>query len=113
MRKLTDLQLKNDMPCFDTKDVLFITNKWDEIRDRTTDSSDSSEEDEETKTWKALTESLKDKWPSVIEENIFKLNLKDVSFFLFILYHDSRVTLKINLGKKYLGMYLVLKAPLS
>lgn len=69
------LQLENEMPSFDCDNVIFITNKWDTIYCE----HDSSEEDEETKTWKGLQSEIKTLWPFVKEENIFRMNLKDVS----------------------------------
>lgn len=69
------------MPCFDCENVIFITNKWDTIYEV---DSDSSEEDEETKTWNDLISEIKEKWPSVKEENIFKMNLKDVHVCIFL-----------------------------
>uniref|UniRef100_A0A8W8NTW0 Uncharacterized protein n=1 Tax=Magallana gigas TaxID=29159 RepID=A0A8W8NTW0_MAGGI len=63
------------MQCFDLRNVIFITNKWDTLY-----SEDySSDEDEETKTWNTLKFDIKNRWPSVREELIFKMNLKDVS----------------------------------
>lgn len=72
--------MDNEMPCFDCENVIFITNKWDTINKV---DSDSSEEDEETKTWNDLISEIKEKWPSVKEENIFKMNLKDVHVCMF------------------------------
>lgn len=63
------------MPCFDPRNVIFITNKWDTLFSE----DDSSDEDEETKTWNTLKTDIKRRWPSVREELIFKMNLKDVS----------------------------------
>ena len=63
------------MPCFDPKDVIFITNKWDAIHQ---DIFDSDEEDEETKTWKNILSDIKSQWLEVNERNIFRLNLKEV-----------------------------------
>lgn len=68
------------MPCFDPRDVLFITNKWDVIPKK--EENDSSE-DEETKTWETLNRDLKRNWIAVKEENIFKLSLKDVKEILY------------------------------
>ena len=63
------------MPCFDPKNVVFITNKWDSINQ---DESDSDEEDEETRTWKKTLADIKSAWPYVIEKNIFRMSLKEV-----------------------------------
>lgn len=63
------------MPCFNPENVIFITNKWDTI---VNDEEDSSDEDEETKTWNTLKDNIKRRWPSVKEKLIFKMNLRDV-----------------------------------
>lgn len=74
MKAIVLLQIENDMPCFNPENVIFITNKWDTIFSE----DDSSDEDEETKTWNTLKTDIKRRWPSVREEHIFKMNLKDV-----------------------------------
>lgn len=78
LRSIVLLQMENEMPCFDCENVIFITNKWDTIN---VVDSDSSEEDEETKTWNDLIQEIKENWPFVKEENIFKMNLKYVCIF--------------------------------
>lgn len=75
IRAIVLLHLENEMPCFDPRNVIFITNKWDTLFSE----DDSSDEDEETKTWNTLKTDIKRRWPSVREELIFKMNLKDVS----------------------------------
>lgn len=80
MNAILELQMDNEMPCFDCKNVIFITNKWDTIYG---DENDSSEDDQEIKTWKVLLPAIKEQWPLVEEDNIFKMNLKDVSIFVF------------------------------
>lgn len=69
------------MPCFDPEDVIFITNKWDTIH---VDDSESSDENDKTRTWKDLKEAIKDQWPKVKEDNIFRMNLKQVRIFLLV-----------------------------
>lgn len=75
IRAIVFLHLENEMPCFDPRNAIFITNKWDTLYSE----DDSSDEDEETKTWNTLKSDIKNRWPSVREELIFKMNLKDVS----------------------------------
>uniref|UniRef100_A0A8W8NX32 Uncharacterized protein n=1 Tax=Magallana gigas TaxID=29159 RepID=A0A8W8NX32_MAGGI len=55
------LHLENEMPCFHPQNVIFITNKWDTLFSE----DDSSDEDEETKTWNTLKTDIKRRWPSV------------------------------------------------
>lgn len=81
LKKLICLKLDDDMPCFDPKDVIFITNKWDIIEE---DDSDSEEEDQKTKTWKKTLSDIKSQWLKVDERNIFRLNLKEVLIFFLM-----------------------------
>lgn len=66
------------MPCFNPEDVIFITNKWDSLNIND-NGEDSSDDDEETTVWEKIKSTLKEKWPSLKEENIFRMNLKDVN----------------------------------
>lgn len=88
------LQMDNEMPCFKPENVIFITNKWDSLNTNNTD-EDSSDDDEETKVWENIKSNVKQRWPSVREENIFKMNLKDVIFD--ILYYKSYNILKLSI----------------
>lgn len=75
MKSIFLLRVENEMPCFNPENVIFITNKWDDI---VNEEDDSSDEDEETKTWNTLKDNIKRRWPSVKEELIFKLSLREV-----------------------------------
>lgn len=75
MKSIARHQLDNSMPCFNPENVIFITNKWDAIVNYEDDSSD---EDDETITWNTLKDDIKRIWPSVKEELIFKMNLREV-----------------------------------
>lgn len=81
LNSLSDLKSKNEMPCFKLEDVIFITNKWDGISKKNKDSeSESSEDDDEiTQTWVSLKSKIKELWPCVVEENIFRMNLLEVN----------------------------------
>ena len=75
------LGIQNEMPCFDPKDVLFVTNKWDTI---TSCDSDSEEEDrQKEKTWKDVKCKIEKQWCAVQQKNIFKMSLKEVNTFQF------------------------------
>lgn len=74
--------MDNEMPCFNPEDVIFITNKWDSLNIND-NGEDSSDDDEETKVWENIKENLKERWPSLREENIFRMNLKDVNLAIF------------------------------
>lgn len=83
LQKITDLQKQTEMPCFDPKNVVFITNKWDLVKQQI-DSSDEDDEDdsdkeEESEIFKEIKMDIKKKWPLVRERNIFQMILKDVS----------------------------------
>lgn len=76
------------MPCFDPKDVIFITNKWDTIY------NEEGLEDEISLTWEAFLSDIKRIWPFVKEENVFRLNLKEVTtnsifFIIEIKFYDT------------------------
>lgn len=75
LRAITNLQMENEMPCFDPSRVIFVTNKWDSIKN---DSDDSSEDDEVEKTWQSVVNRIHRLWPSVRNANIFRMNLKEV-----------------------------------
>ena len=79
LKSLVELIIKDDMPCFDPKDVIFITNKWDTLCKAAVENSDDSDsEDEATTVWASVKSDIKDSWMHVKDENIFKLSLKDV-----------------------------------
>lgn len=76
------------MPCFHPTNVVFVTNKWDLVKNQI-DSSDEenseSDEEEELGIWEKLKMDIKQNWPLVRAENIFKMILKDVIiYFLFL-----------------------------
>nr|XP_022288226.1 uncharacterized protein LOC111100543 isoform X2 [Crassostrea virginica] len=76
LKSLINLKIGDEMPCFDPRDVIFITNKWDTIPK---EKSDSEEEDEEIKTWKNIRTEIQAKWPAVKDEYIYKMSLTEVS----------------------------------
>lgn len=67
------MQIKNEMPCFDPKDVIFLTNKWDTI------DSQYDVEKEKEELWQKINIDLKRKWAHVREENVFRMNITHVS----------------------------------
>ncbi|XP_062596538.1 uncharacterized protein in xynA 3'region-like, partial [Saccostrea cucullata] len=74
LNSIRDLQIENEMPCFDPREVLFITNKWDTLSSGSDDCNDDAEREN---TWQDLLKDIKEILPDVKEENIFRLNLKD------------------------------------
>ncbi|XP_062589290.1 uncharacterized protein LOC134250941 [Saccostrea cucullata] len=70
---------REKMPCFDHKEVLFVTNQWD-IVDDDTDEDDEEENSESGKqrTWIIMKEKLSEGWPEINEANIFRVTLKQV-----------------------------------
>lgn len=74
LKSLRILKIKDEMPCFDPEDVLFVTNKWDQV----TDHKGDKDENEEIAIWENIKSNLIEIWPLVKEENIFRLNLREV-----------------------------------
>lgn len=72
LNSIIETQIKNEMPCFDPEDVIFITNKWDSIRSQ----FDVDKEREEL--WEKIKIELKKKWPNVKDSHIFRMNFLDV-----------------------------------
>lgn len=70
------LQLQSEMPCFDPEDVIFITNKWDNIK---IDEDVGDLEEEISNTWESIISEINTCWPVVKQEHIFRMNLLDVS----------------------------------
>nr|XP_022290487.1 uncharacterized protein LOC111102128 [Crassostrea virginica] len=75
LKTITDLQEKNEMPCFDPKEVIFVTNKWDTLFNE----EDEDNQDEIDRTWNTLKAQLRKEWPSAKEQNIFQFSLRNVS----------------------------------
>lgn len=78
------------MPCFDPREVIFLTNKWDII-----ETEDTIGVNEHEKTWNKIMEKLKTEWIYLREENVFKVSLKQVKivnkYKLFIIRVDFAV----------------------
>lgn len=73
------MQIKNEMPCFDPQDVIFLTNKWDTI------DSQYDVEKEKEELWQKTNMDLKRKWVHVREENVFRMNITHVSKIVSII----------------------------
>lgn len=69
------------MPCFDLQDALFLTNRWDAIRNKPA----SSDEDDDThmQTKKHIHTKLRNGWPLMISTNIFHTSLQQVNTSFF------------------------------
>ncbi|XP_056003569.1 uncharacterized protein LOC125663164 [Ostrea edulis] len=77
------------MPCFEPDDVLFVINKWnllqysaksEETSDTASDDSDDEEDEEEPineeeEIWNTIVNKIKAVWPTLTEDQIFRLNL--------------------------------------
>ncbi|XP_048750992.2 uncharacterized protein LOC125662713 [Ostrea edulis] len=69
------------MPCFETDDVLFVINKWNTLHFRASSKSDDSSEDEDERisedeiVWNEILTKLKAVWPTLTQDQIFRLNL--------------------------------------
>lgn len=76
------------MPCFNPENVVFVTNKWDLVNkqiDSSDEDSSENEGEEEIGIWENLKKDIKQKWPLVREEHIFKMILKDVIIYFILI----------------------------
>lgn len=83
MKEIASLVLNSDMPCFHPESVKFLINKWDLVANQV------EEEEEMAQVWETLKTGLRKKWPYVKEEHIFRLNLKEVMFYIDIMHACS------------------------
>lgn len=72
LSEIGNLILESGMPGFHPESVIFLTNKWDLV------ALQANDEKEVTQVWERLRSDLQRTWPSVREEHIFRLNLKEV-----------------------------------
>lgn len=76
----TIMNNRNKMPCFDPREVIFLTNQWD-IIDNDQVSSDEDHEsdlDQHKQTWNFIQSKLKKAWGYLNVENVFRISLKQV-----------------------------------
>lgn len=66
------------MPCFDPKEVMFLTNQWDIINNI---KEDGDEEDQHTKTWNKIKIKLEEYWPGVCTDQLYRISLIQVEKF--------------------------------
>lgn len=70
------------MPCFNPKEVFFLTNQWDIVDD---DDDDDDDRENETilvsgsRTWKLFFKKLKRGWPGVENNRIYQITLNPVT----------------------------------
>lgn len=72
---IEELKEKKDLLCCESEDVIFITNKWDAIRCE----NEIERKAEISRTWEAVKSDIQREWPSAKEENIFRINILEVS----------------------------------
>ncbi|XP_052084422.1 uncharacterized protein LOC127721667 [Mytilus californianus] len=81
----TIMNNREKMPCFDPREVMFLTNQWDIIDSQHSSSDDDDEggerdkEDQHTKTWKVIQTKLEKSWFGFNLENVFRISLKQVA----------------------------------
>lgn len=63
---------RENMPCFDPRDVMFLTNQWDTI-------DNDDEVSQLTQTWNFIKEKLNNEWGWLNVENVFRISLKQVN----------------------------------
>lgn len=83
LKEIASLVLNSDMPCFHPESVKFLKTKWDLVANQV------EEEEEMAQVWETLKTGLRKKWPYVKEEHIFRLNLKEVMFYIDIMHAYS------------------------
>lgn len=77
---------RDKMPCFDPREVMFLTNQWDIIDNDDPSSgededSESKSEDQHTQTWNLIQRKLEKGWVGFNVENVFRISLKQASNF--------------------------------
>ncbi|XP_062599080.1 uncharacterized protein LOC134260545 [Saccostrea cucullata] len=72
------LDNRDKMPCFNCKEVLFVTNQWDIVEEDIDDDDEDETEGGKEKTWRIINEKLTMCWPEIDEKNIFRVSLKQV-----------------------------------
>lgn len=72
----TVMENRQNMPCFDPQDVMFLTNKWDSVDN---DSDDEEGESEQDKTMQEIQYKLEKGWGFISPKNLFKVSLKQVN----------------------------------
>lgn len=74
-----------NMPCFDPREVFFLTNQWDIVENDDDDEANNEKSDNtESRTWKLILYKLQKGWPGVNEQKIYKTSLKQVNIFFDI-----------------------------
>ncbi|CAG2218756.1 unnamed protein product [Mytilus edulis] len=71
------------MPCFDPREVMFITNQWDIIEKYEHSSDDEDDEnsikdDQHAITWNKIQDKLKKEWDYYDVNNVFRVSLKQI-----------------------------------
>lgn len=78
------------MPCFDPRDVLFLTNQWDIIGtdSSSSDDGDCKSEEEKAETWNTIKNKIEESWFCFDVTNVFRVSLQPVSIFYYLLRFD-------------------------
>lgn len=76
------VEKQEDMPYFNLKDVLFLTNKWDSVESDSDSSEDEAEgegkNNQKTRMYDFILGTLSRKWPAVSKDTVFQVCLKKV-----------------------------------
>lgn len=75
----TIMENRRKMPCFDPRDVMFLTNKWDIVESDSDDEDDKTNETGQDKTWTLIRNKLDNGWGSLEHNNLFRVSLKQVN----------------------------------
>lgn len=79
----TIMDNREKMPCFDPREVMFLTNQWDIIFNDGSSSEEDKDgkrekDDQKEKTWKLIQSKLKNGWGWLNAANVFRVSLRQV-----------------------------------
>lgn len=82
----TIMENREEMPCFDPREVMILTNQWDAIENDDSSSDEdedgkSKKEDQHAETWKLIQRKFENAWCSFDVEKVFRVSLTQVYTF--------------------------------
>lgn len=91
---------REKMPCFDPREVMFLTNQWDAIKNVVPlsdedDADDFEKVDTHTQTWNYIKRELRKHWGCINVDNIFRISLEQVNI-LYLLATISPNSIRSN-----------------
>lgn len=85
----TIMENREEMPCFDPREVMILTNQWDAIENDDSSSDEdedgkSKKEDQHAETWKLIQRKFENAWCSFDVEKVFRVSLTQVYTFFSV-----------------------------